>query len=162
MGEGALDEEAEILVRKLWRMLIFFSESEKRGLEKQYLDQERRWLNRERSRTAAVEREKTRDMDEATRAEEAKEAMAKRLREWNDDVESSRKTEEYYADKSLWIRNRASFRQREIANDDADRSAEQRERLRKNQQRERAGAMADDFLSRQEEETSRREQEEER
>jgi hypothetical protein len=28
----ALDEEAEILVRKLWRMLIFFSESEKRGL----------------------------------------------------------------------------------------------------------------------------------
>ncbi|KAJ5938645.1 hypothetical protein N7466_001779 [Penicillium verhagenii] len=28
----ALDEEAEVLVRKLWRMLIFFSESEKRGL----------------------------------------------------------------------------------------------------------------------------------
>jgi hypothetical protein len=131
-------------------------------LEKQYLDQERRWLNRERSRTAAVEREKTRDIDEATRADETKEAMAKRLREWNDDIESSRKTEEYYADKSLWIRNRASFRQREIANDDADRSAEQRERVRQNQQRERAGAMADDFLSRQEEETSRREEEKER
>ncbi|KAK5372402.1 hypothetical protein LTR20_001431 [Exophiala xenobiotica] len=131
-------------------------------LEKQYLDQERRWLNRERSRTAAVEREKTRDVDEATRADETKEAMAKRLREWNDDVESSRKTEEYYADKSLWIRNRASFRQREIANDDADRSAEQRERVRQNHQRERAGAMTDDFLSRQEEETSRREQEKER
>lgn len=28
----ALDEEAEVLVKKLWRMLIFFSESEKRGL----------------------------------------------------------------------------------------------------------------------------------
>lgn len=28
----ALDEEAEVLVRKLWRMIIFFSESEKRGL----------------------------------------------------------------------------------------------------------------------------------
>jgi hypothetical protein len=27
-----LDEEAEVLVRKLWRMVIFFSESEKRGL----------------------------------------------------------------------------------------------------------------------------------
>jgi hypothetical protein len=28
----ALDEEAEVLVKKLWRMVIFFSESEKRGL----------------------------------------------------------------------------------------------------------------------------------
>lgn len=28
----ALDEEAEALVKKLWRMIIFFSESEKRGL----------------------------------------------------------------------------------------------------------------------------------
>jgi hypothetical protein len=27
-----LDEEAEVLVKKLWRMLIFCSESEKRGL----------------------------------------------------------------------------------------------------------------------------------
>ena len=32
MNYQALDEEAEVLVRKLWRMLIFFSESEKRGL----------------------------------------------------------------------------------------------------------------------------------
>ncbi|KAL8987534.1 MAG: hypothetical protein Q9169_008688 [Polycauliona sp. 2 TL-2023] len=30
--EGALDEEAEALVKKLWRMIIFFSESEKKGL----------------------------------------------------------------------------------------------------------------------------------
>ncbi|PTB77073.1 hypothetical protein M440DRAFT_19335 [Trichoderma longibrachiatum ATCC 18648] len=30
--EGALDDEAEDLVKKLWRMLIFFTESEKRGL----------------------------------------------------------------------------------------------------------------------------------
>ena len=28
----ALDDEAEALVKKLWRMVIFFSESEKRGL----------------------------------------------------------------------------------------------------------------------------------
>ncbi|EXJ92869.1 hypothetical protein A1O3_01423 [Capronia epimyces CBS 606.96] len=130
-------------------------------LEKQYLDQERRWLNRERSRTAAVEREKGRDKEEAARLEEQKEAMAKRLREWNDDAEASRKTEEYYADRSIWIRNRASFRQREMANDDADRAAEQRDQAREVHQRERADALADDFLSRQEEEMSRREQEEE-
>ena len=28
----ALEEEAEVLVKKIWRMIIFFSESEKRGL----------------------------------------------------------------------------------------------------------------------------------
>lgn len=127
--------------------------------EKHYLDQERRWLNRERSRTAAVEREKTRDKDEAARLEEEKQAMSKRLREWDDDVEAARKVEEYYSDRSLWIRNRVSFRQREAQNDDADRAAEQRERARDAQQQERAGAMADDFLSRQEEEMSRQDDE---
>lgn len=129
--------------------------------EKHFLDQERRWLNRERSRTAAVEREKNRDKDDAARADKEKETMAKRLHDWNDDVESARKTEEYYADRSIWIRNRTVFRQREIANDEADRSVEQRERARESQQRERAGAMADDFLSRQEEEMMSRQQEQE-
>lgn len=116
--------------------------------EKHYLDQERRWLNRERSRTAAVEREKHRDEEEDSRRDAEKEAMAKRLREWNDDTEASRKVDTYYADHSIWIRNRASFRQREAADDDADRAAEQRERARESSNRERAGAMADDFLSR--------------
>lgn len=116
--------------------------------EKHYLDQERRWLNRERSRTAAIEREKNRDQEEESRRDAEKEAMAKRLREWNDDVEASRKLDPYYADHSLWIRSRAAFRQREAADDDADRAAEQRERARDNSQKERAGLMTDDFLSR--------------
>lgn len=116
--------------------------------EKHYLDQERRWLNRERSRTAAVEREKHRDQEEESRHDAEKEAMAKRLREWDDDTEASRKVDPYYADHSIWIRNRASFRQREAADDEADRAQEQRERAREYSNRERAGAMADDFLSR--------------
>lgn len=115
--------------------------------EKHYLDQERRWLNRERSRTAAVEREKHRDEEEESRHDAEKEAMAKRLREWNDETEASRKVDPYYADHSIWIRNRASFRQREAADDDADRAGEQRERAREHSNRERAGAMADEFLS---------------
>jgi PWI domain len=118
-------------------------------LEKQYLDQERRWLNRERSRTAAVEREKNRDKEEDGKTDKEKEAMATRLKEWNDDIESSRKAEEYYLDRSTWIRNRAAFRGREAALDEADREAENRDLARDYQQRERAGAMADDFLSRQ-------------
>ena len=28
----ALDEDAEVMVKKVWRMVIFYSESEKRGI----------------------------------------------------------------------------------------------------------------------------------
>lgn len=125
-------------------------------LEKLYLDQERRWLNRERSRTAAVEREKNRDKEEEAKADETKEAMAKRLREWNDDTEASRKVEDYYADRGAWIRSRAAFRSREQAMDDADRAAEEREKARSQQQREQARGMADDFLARQAQELESR------
>lgn len=121
-------------------------------LEKMYLDQERRWLNRERSRTAAVEREKIRDQEEEEHHDEEREAMAKRLREWNDDEELARREEEYYIDRSMWIRNRASFRAREAAEDDVDRTQESREHARANGQREVAGRQADDFLNRQTEE----------
>ncbi|WEW59817.1 hypothetical protein PRK78_005297 [Emydomyces testavorans] len=126
--------------------------------EKQFLDQERRWLNRERSRAAAVEREKNRDKEEEKRLEEERQAMAKRLREWNDDLEASRKVEEYYADRGLWIRNRAAFRNREILMDEADRASEEREKARAMQQRERARGMADDFLARQAQELESRAQ----
>lgn len=118
-------------------------------LEKDYNDQERRWLNRERSRTAAVEREKTRDEEMASRKAAEREKMARRLKEWNDDEQAAIKDEEYYRDKSMWLRNRVAYRQREQATDDADRAAEYRELARDNHRKERAGQMADDFLSRQ-------------
>jgi PWI domain len=140
------DEDSEASDEELERRRKAKKDAE---LEKQYLDQERRWLNRERSRTAAVEREKNRDKEEDGKTEKEKDAMAGRLKEWNDDVESNRKIEEYYLDRSMWIRNRAAFRSQEATLDDADRAAENRENARDHQQRERAGAMADDFLSRQ-------------
>ena len=118
-------------------------------LEKLYQDQKRRWLNRERSRTAAVEREKSRDKEDQSQKEEEKEAVAKRLREWNDDIEASRKVEEYYLDRSMWIRNRAAFRSREANLDDLDRIAEEKEKAREVEQKEQARGMADDFLNRQ-------------
>lgn len=118
-------------------------------LEKMYEDQKRRWLNRERSRTAAVERETSRDQEDQTHRDAEKEAVAKRLREWNDDTEASRRAEEYYTDRSLWIRNRAAFRTREANLDDLDRAAEDREKAREAQKREQARGMADDFLDRQ-------------
>ncbi|OJJ46610.1 hypothetical protein ASPZODRAFT_132693 [Penicilliopsis zonata CBS 506.65] len=133
-------------------------EKRKAEAEKQFLDQERRWLNRERSRTAAIEREQKRDQEDDAKAAEAAEDMDKRLREWNDDIESGRKVEDYYNDRGAWLRSRAAFRSREISLDDADRSAEERERARSAQQREQARGMADDFLSRQAEELEARSQ----
>lgn len=120
--------------------------------EKLYQDQKRRWLNRERSRTAAVEREKARDKEEGAHKDTEKAAVARRLSDWNDDLEASRKVEEYYVDRSLWIRNRAAFRTREASMDDMDRAAESRERAKEEQQKEEARGMADDFLNRQAEE----------
>lgn len=117
--------------------------------EKRYLDQERKWLNRERSRTAALERERNRDKDEDSRAGTAKQAVAKTLAEWDDDLEAKRSGEEYYVDRSQWIRNRAQLRAREANLDDMDRAAEERERQREQQQQKQAIGMADDFLNRQ-------------
>ncbi|OQD74175.1 hypothetical protein PENDEC_c012G03896 [Penicillium decumbens] len=124
--------------------------------EKQFLDQERRWLNRERSRTAALEREKKRDKEEDGKLQAAHDEMEERLREWNDDVEASRKAAEYYADRGAWLRSRAAFRAREAAMDEADRAAEERERIQSAKQQEQARGMADDFLARQAQELETR------
>lgn len=147
------DEETDASDEELERRR---KEKKNTELEKQYLDQERRWLNRERSRTAAIEREKARDEDETAKLDREKEAMATRLKDWDDDAEAARKAEEYYADRGQWIRSRASFRQREQSQDDADRTAEQRERARDFQYREHPGAIADDIPSRQDEKLPRR------
>ncbi|OBT52876.1 hypothetical protein VE04_05515 [Pseudogymnoascus sp. 24MN13] len=121
-------------------------------LEKQYLDQERRWLNRERSRTAAVERAKERDEGEDAKTTAAKEKMAQRLRDWNDDEQGNKRIEEYYSDRSMWNRNRAAFRAREAAADAADRADEDMESARERSEKEAARGMADNFLDRQAEE----------
>ena len=117
--------------------------------EKLYQDQKRRWLNRERSRTAAVDRERARDKEDQAHKEVEKEVVAKRLREWDDEKEANRKVEEYYLDRSLWIRNRSAFRNREAQMDDLDRASEDREKSKQAAQREQEQGMADDFLNRQ-------------
>lgn len=127
-------------------------EKKNADLEKLYLDQERRWLNRERSRTAAVEREKKRDQEETQNFEKEKKAVATRLTEWNDDIEASRKVEEYYSDRSMWLRNRALFRAQEAEADNFDRAAEDRYNARMQEKKDREMGVADQFLARQAEE----------
>jgi hypothetical protein len=117
--------------------------------EKTFLDHERRWLNRERSRTSALEREKQRDEDDRRREEAERATMAKRLAEWDDDVEAENKTEEYYADRSVWTRNRSIFRQREIEHDERDRANELRQAEADTDRKRAAESMADMFLAQQ-------------
>lgn len=128
-------------------------EKKAREQESAFLDHERRWLNRERSRTSALERETQRDKEDEVRAQKEKEAMAKRLAEWDDDVEGSKKMEDYYVDRSQWIRNRTAFRQREVEMDERDKLGEQRQM--EMEKRAQAESAADSFLARQAEEMER-------
>lgn len=128
-------------------------ERKTKSLEASLLEHERRWLNRERSRTSALERERNRDKDEERREAQDKISMGKRLAEFNDDLEAEHKTEKYYADRSQWIRNRIAFKSREQEQDQMDRIQEQKQA--EVEKKSQAEAMADSFLSRQVEEMER-------
>lgn len=136
-GDSADDEELENRRRK----------KKYEEEDKAYLEYERRWMNRENSRAAAIGREQDRDKNEEAAREAEIEATRKRLAEWDDDAEVLRRTEEYYADRSVWIRNRAAFRAREAAADDKDRAAEDREKQKEKEANQQVRDMADSFLS---------------
>ncbi|KAK4548199.1 hypothetical protein LTR36_010068 [Oleoguttula mirabilis] len=95
--------------------------------QRAYLDAERRWQNRERTRTAALEREHLREESELRDLEREKGMIGKRLAEWNDDEEARVAREEYYYDRSSWLRKRGQYREREEREDGRDRGAEGRE-----------------------------------
>ena len=115
-------------------------------LERQYQDAEQRWLNRERTRAAAQEREKVRDEAEKREHARAKEAVAKRLREWDDDVEARLRHEEYYGDHDAWLRGRGAYRFQEERDDERDRAAEEREKAEERRKVAEARGLADDFM----------------
>lgn len=124
--------------------------------EKIFLDQERRWLNRERSRTAALAREKQREDSEEADMAAAREKAAEHHSNWDDDVEAGRKTSLYYADRTVWLRNRAQDRSREAAADLRDRQNEESEQQHSSIIKEQTRGMADSFLDRQAEEIEAR------
>lgn len=129
-------------------------EKKEAELEKAYLDYERRWLNRERTRTAALDRERNREAEESAKETREKDIVAKRLKEWNDDIEATRRTEEYYIDRSEWLRNRAVFRDMEEKSDALDRAEENRSKANEQSDAHQARAAADSFLDRHAEELS--------
>lgn len=115
-------------------------------LEKQYLDQERKWLNRERVSASARQRDRDNEARSKEQRDRQKDAMIKRLREWNDDEENRLGHEEYYVDRSAWLRKRAAYRDNESRRDDSDRANEMREQSDQQVRDAEARGQADAFL----------------
>jgi hypothetical protein len=125
--------------------------------EKAYIDAERKWANRERSRQSALDREQDREAQEAESEQRQKDEHLERDASWDDEREASRKSHSYYRDHATWARKRGMDRADEESKDDADRRAENDEHRREQAQMERARGMADSFLDQQAEEMDSRE-----
>lgn len=125
--------------------------------EKAYMDAERKWANRERSRQSALDREQDREKQEAEFEQRKKDEQLEREKSWDDEREASRKSHPFYRDHGTWVRKRGVDRGDEESKDDADRRAEHDENRREQAQMEKARGMADSFLDQQAEEMDRRE-----
>lgn len=129
---------------------------EKAEADKMYNEAERKWVNRERSRQAALERERDREKNGAEAHERRVQDSLAHDKEWDDERESSRKAHLYYRDHAAWARKRGMDRADEEAKDEADRRQEKDDERRAQAQLERARGMADSFLDKQTEESERR------
>ncbi|KAK9239819.1 hypothetical protein V1525DRAFT_448538 [Lipomyces kononenkoae] len=117
-------------------------------LEAKFIERERRYLREERARISNAEREMHHAEDDQKQYTHRREAMLKLLAEWDDDVEEQRRSEEYYRDRSTWLRNRGIFRSREIDADERDAAIERASQPEPEKQLD-AAALADSFLQQQ-------------
>ncbi|KAM4058832.1 PWI domain-containing protein [Hirsutella rhossiliensis] len=147
------DDDTDASDGELYRRELKIKEDEEHRL---FIEMERKWLNRERSRQLALDREQDRERQETEQKQRRKDEQRARDMAWDDDLEANRKTHAYYRDHAAWARKRAMERQDEEMRDDADRREEEGERRREQAQMERARGQADSFLDRQDQETDRR------
>lgn len=124
--------------------------------DKLYNEAERKWANRERSRQAALEREREREKNGAEVQQRRIDESLERDKEWDDEREASRKSHPYYRDHPGWARKRGMDRADEEAKDEADRRQEKDDQRREEAQLERARGMADSFLDKQADEADAR------
>ncbi|CAG8453572.1 8947_t:CDS:10 [Cetraspora pellucida] len=89
--------------------------------------EERRWQHREETMAANRERELEREIDAREKQIRDRELMARKLAEWDDDIEAERGQEDYYRDRNRWWFHRQQFRAREMAMDEQDKLREQQE-----------------------------------
>ncbi|KAK9248774.1 hypothetical protein V1506DRAFT_564220 [Lipomyces tetrasporus] len=117
-------------------------------LEAKFIERERRYLREERARISNAEREMHREEDDQKAYIHHRNSMFKLLAEWDDDREEQRRLEEYYRDRSTWLRNRAVFRSREFEADERD-AAIERANQPEPEKKLDAAALADSFLEQQ-------------
>lgn len=157
-GDGSYsrdDEDTDASDNELHRRELAKHKAED---DKLYLEAERKWVNRERQRAAALERETDREKAEADSINQRIEEQLEREKNWDDEKEAARKTHPYYRDHAAWARKRAQDRAEEESRDEQDRRTEQSERRREAAEIEQAKDMADSFLNQQAEEMEQRHQ----
>lgn len=152
-GDTRDDDETDASDEELYQRELA---RQKADDDKQYLEAERKWVNRERQRAAALERETEREKAEEDGLNHRMEEQLKRDKAWDDENEASRKSHPYYRDHAAWTRKRAQERAEEEARDEADRRAEHSERRKEEAEMEQARDMADSFLNQQAQEMQQR------
>ena len=125
-------------------------------LEKIYLEQEKRWLAREKAHFSAVERQQKEEESAAAAKDRRREDLALRLKNFDDEAELRKPTALYYKDRKAWTRERRAFRSEEKRRDDRDRRDEDREKDAEARRMNAARGMADDFLAQQAQEIEAR------
>ncbi|KAL9948238.1 hypothetical protein D7B24_009263 [Verticillium nonalfalfae] len=149
------DEESDADDEELYRRHLNKQKEEDESL---YTEAERKWFNRERSRQAALERERDREQQEEETFERRRDEQLEREKAWDDEREASRKSHPFYRDHAAWVRKRQMDRADEAARDDNDRRAEADDKRREAADNEHARGMADSFLDRQAQELEQRQQ----
>ncbi|KAJ4420530.1 hypothetical protein N0V82_004303 [Gnomoniopsis sp. IMI 355080] len=145
-GDTREDEDTDASDEELYQRTLAKQKAED---EKLYLEAERKWVNRERQRAAALDREMERETAEEESLARRRHEQLEREKAWDDEKEISRKGHLYYRDRAAWARTRARDRADEEVRDEADRRAEESERRREAADMEQARDMADSFLNQQ-------------
>ena len=126
-------------------------------LEKQYLDQERKWLAKEKTHIDAVTRVQREDEAAALAREPRRQELKEQLKVFDDDDTESRTSAHlFYRDRHAWRRERKHIRDGEARRDERDRKDEGRERDAEQRRNATAKDMADDFLAQQADEIEAR------
>jgi len=94
-------------------------------LEKTYIEQEKRWLTKEKHHTKAVERMEKEDNTETAARDKKRDELEEKLKEFNDNDESRRSSEIFYKDRKEWRNQRRHSRKEERRADEDDRRAEE-------------------------------------
>ncbi|KAK9451795.1 uncharacterized protein V1518DRAFT_409570 [Limtongia smithiae] len=136
-AEGVTDEALEDQRR----------DKEEDELEERFLDRERRYMREEQARLASYERETRHERNDKERQLQSRENMSRRFADWDDDREEERRSDEYYRDRSAWLRSRSMFRSREIEMDEREAALERK--AKGSPEHTEASSLATSFLQQQ-------------